>query len=74
MDSKVAEANEVLSGTSTDRRFRHIAARIARVVVAILVGYYVLAVVLLVVYRFSDPPITGVQLQRRLEARIAGQE
>lgn len=27
---------------------------------------------LLIVYRFAEPPVTGVQLQRRLEARAAG--
>src|SRR6185436_11623302 len=33
---------------------------------------YVFCVLLLVLYRFVSPPVTGVQLQRRLEARLAG--
>ena len=33
-----------------------------------------LRLVLLVAYRFVEPPATGVQLQRRLEARFAGRE
>lgn len=31
-----------------------------------------LCLLLLVLYRFVAPPVTGVQLQRRLEARVAG--
>jgi hypothetical protein len=34
----------------------------------------VLCVLLLVVYRFVAPPITGVQLQRRIESWIARRE
>jgi monofunctional biosynthetic peptidoglycan transglycosylase len=35
-------------------------------------AYYVVCVLLLVAYRFVAPPTTGVQLQRILEARLAG--
>jgi monofunctional glycosyltransferase len=51
-------------------RARRIALRIGKVVLVALVGYYTLCLLLLVVYRFVDPPITGVQLQRHVEARI----
>ena len=37
---------------------------------AILVAYYALCVVLLAVYRFFEPPITAVQLQRRIESLV----
>jgi monofunctional biosynthetic peptidoglycan transglycosylase len=43
-------------------------------VLAVLVGYYVLSVLLLVVYRFVEPPITAVQLQRRVESWITRRE
>jgi monofunctional biosynthetic peptidoglycan transglycosylase len=45
--------------------------RSAKWVLAIIAGYYVLCLVLLVVYRFVAPPVTGVQLQRRVESWIA---
>ena len=37
-------------------------------------AYYVFCLALLVVYRFVPPPVTGVQLQRRLEAAIGGRD
>ena len=40
----------------------------------VLLGYYVLCLVLLAGYRFVDPPVTGVQLQRVVEARLAGKK
>lgn len=55
-------------------RARRIAVRSGKVVALILAGYYLLAIALLVVYRFAEPPITGVQLQRQLEAKVAGRE
>ncbi len=48
--------------------------RIARWTLAVLAAYYAFAVVLLVVYRFVPPPTTGVQVQRRLEAVLSGEE
>jgi monofunctional glycosyltransferase len=39
----------------------------------VLLGYYVLCLLLLAGYRFVDPPVTGVQLQRTIEARLAGE-
>ena len=38
---------------------------------AALAGYFVVCLVLLVVYRFVNPPITAVQLQRYVESWIA---
>jgi monofunctional glycosyltransferase len=45
--------------------------RISLAVVAVLAGYYVLCLLLLVGYRFVNPPTTGVQVQRRVEALVA---
>ena len=55
-------------------RLKSAAIRVAKVVVAVLAAYYVFALMLLVVYRFVSPPITAVQLQRYIEARIAGRD
>jgi len=41
-------------------------------VLAILVGYYLFCVFLLVVYKVVPPPTTGVQMQRRVEALVEG--
>jgi monofunctional biosynthetic peptidoglycan transglycosylase len=59
------------SAASAHLRARRIAIRLAKVVIGVVAGYYVLCVVLLVVYRFLAPPITGVQLQRRVESWIS---
>jgi monofunctional glycosyltransferase len=55
-------------------RGRGMVSRLARAALLLLVGYYVLAVALLVAYRFVPPPTTGVQIQRQLEARLGGRE
>ncbi|MFN2564407.1 MAG: monofunctional biosynthetic peptidoglycan transglycosylase [Gemmatimonadaceae bacterium] len=55
-------------------RRRRLGSRIGKVALAVLAGYYVLCLVLLVVYRFVAPPITGVQLERRLQAWIGRPE
>lgn len=51
---------------------RRLWVRILRGLLMVLLGYYVAAVLLLVVYRFADPPITGVQLERRIGALVSG--
>jgi len=48
--------------------------RFAKWSAIVLGGYYLIAVALLAAYRFVDPPITGVQLERRIEAALAGDE
>ena len=48
--------------------------RLGKAVLVVLAGYYALCVVLLVVYRFAAPPITGVQLERRIEAALDGED
>jgi monofunctional glycosyltransferase len=48
--------------------------RLGRAALALLIGYYVLAVALLVAYRFVTPPTTGVQIQRQVEAWIGRNE
>lgn len=50
---------------------RRVASRVGRIALKVALGYYAVCVLLLVVYRFADPPITGVQLQRRVEAVFA---
>lgn len=54
-------------------RGRRIAKRAGKVVLALAAGYYAACLVLLVAYRFVTPPITGVQLQRRVEALVSRQ-
>jgi monofunctional glycosyltransferase len=55
-------------------RAYRIAARAARVTLGIVAAYYVRCLALLIVFRFVSPPITGVQLQRRIEAMVARRE
>jgi monofunctional glycosyltransferase len=55
-------------------RWRRVAIRAARWVALVMVAYYLLAIVLLVVYRWVQPPITGVQLERRIEALLSGRD
>lgn len=45
--------------------------RIFRTVILAALGLYLLLCAVLVAYRFTQPPLTGVQLQRRVEARFA---
>ena len=54
------------------RRGRRLLRMLVRVTGAVLLGYYAACIVLLVVYRFATPPITGVQLERRIEAAREG--
>ena len=58
----------------TRGRGRRIAVRLGKALGALLLGFYLLCVVLLVVYRFVEPPVTGVQLERRIEAWADGRE
>jgi monofunctional biosynthetic peptidoglycan transglycosylase len=55
-------------------RVRRWLARVGRALVLFLVGFFVLCMLLLVVYRFVPPPATGVQIQRRVEALVTGSE
>ena len=55
-------------------RVRRIAMRAGKLVLLALAAYYAFCLVLLVAYRFVAPPITTVQLQRRLEALVTGAE
>lgn len=54
-------------------RGRRLLWRVARAVAVVLGGYYLLCVLLLLLYRFVSPPVTGVQLQRRVEAAVRGE-
>ena len=55
-------------------RGRRVVFRTIQIVVGLIAAYYVISVLLLVVYRFANPPITGVQLERRVGALLAGRE
>jgi monofunctional biosynthetic peptidoglycan transglycosylase len=55
-------------------RSRRIAIRFGKIALGAVAAYYVLCMLLLVAYRFVAPPITGVQLQRRIESWIARRE
>lgn len=46
---------------------------IARTVAAVVVGYLLACTLLLVAYRWVEPPATTVQIQRRIEAAVAGE-
>lgn len=60
--------------TPRKRGFRGAAVRLAKGALALLVGFYVLCVLLLVVYRFVEPPTTGVQMERRIAAWAGGED
>lgn len=47
-------------------RRNRLIARVAKVTAKVLLAYYAFAVLLLVVYRWAPPPVTGVQLERKL--------
>lgn len=53
-------------------RLRRAAISAARVALTVAAAYYVFCLLLLVAYRFVNPPITAVQLERSLEAKLAG--
>jgi monofunctional biosynthetic peptidoglycan transglycosylase len=53
-------------------RVRRALTRVGKAVAKVLVAYYVVCLLLLVAYRFVSPPVTGVQLQRGIEAVAAG--
>ncbi|MEX2572550.1 MAG: transglycosylase domain-containing protein [Gemmatimonadota bacterium] len=61
------------AGTRRARR-RGVGWRLAKGALAVLAGYYVFCLLLLVAYRFVDPPTTGVQMQRRVEALLGREE
>lgn len=69
----VEDAREGASPRPTGR-VRRIATRVGKIALLALAGYYAFCLVLLVAYRFVAPPITTVQLQRRLEALVTGKE
>lgn len=55
-------------------KLRRVAMRTGKLALLALAGYYAFCLVLLVAFRFVAPPITAVQLQRRLEALVTGKE
>lgn len=55
-------------------KLRRAAIRVGRTAIAIAVAYYGFCLLLLVAYRFASPPITGLQLQRRVESWFASGE
>jgi monofunctional biosynthetic peptidoglycan transglycosylase len=55
-------------------RLRRTAIRVGRIALSVAVAYYGFCLLLLVAYRFASPPITGLQLQRRLESWFSESE
>lgn len=51
-----------------ESRGRRAAKRVGKALLTVAVAYYGVCVLLLIVYRFANPPITGLQLQRRVES------
>jgi monofunctional glycosyltransferase len=62
------------AGAAAGTRRRSLVVRLGRAALILLAAYYLFAVLLLVVFRFVAPPVTGVQLQRRVEALASGGE
>ncbi|MGH7677356.1 MAG: biosynthetic peptidoglycan transglycosylase [Gemmatimonadaceae bacterium] len=50
---------------------RRLLVRIGRATLAAMAAYYVFCLLMLALYRFVAPPVTGVQLERRVESWIA---
>jgi monofunctional biosynthetic peptidoglycan transglycosylase len=67
-----SDAAPTVDPTPPPPRRRGWVRRVAMLALKLFAAYYVFCVLLLVLYRFVSPPITGVQLQRRLEAVFAG--
>src|SRR5688572_23763695 len=61
-------SSEPQSATSGRARLRRRAVRLGKVALLVMAAYYVLCLVLLLAYRFVAPPLTGVQLERRVES------
>jgi len=55
-------------------RVRRALFRVGQVVLGLVAVYYIVSVLLLVVYRFVAPPVTAVQLERRIEAMVGRRE
>lgn len=55
-------------------RPRRVMRRLATSLAVAVGAYYALCLLLLLLYRFVSPPITGVQLQRRIEAAVAARD
>ena len=54
------------------RRAHGIARRVGKYALLVLAGYYAVCILLMIVYRFVEPPITAVQLQRCFESWFSG--
>jgi monofunctional biosynthetic peptidoglycan transglycosylase len=71
VDTPAYEPVQPLAKQHTRRsRLKRTALRVGKPIAAVLLAYYALCIALLVVYRFFEPAITGVQLQRRIESLI----
>jgi monofunctional biosynthetic peptidoglycan transglycosylase len=55
-------------------RARRVGRRVGKAALLVAAVYYAFCIVALVAYRFVTPPITGVQLERRVESLFAKQE
>src|SRR5439155_1064250 len=66
-----ATSRDSVAAPSARARASRVSLRLVRKLLTILAAYWALCVVLLGAFRFFTPPITGVQLQRRIEAGLA---
>lgn len=73
-ESPAVEQAKQTAPPPTAGRVRRVATRAGKFALLALAGYYAFCLVLLVAFRFAAPPITAVQLQRRLEALVTGKE
>lgn len=67
----VVRCADMMETASEPGRWRLLGKRAGRLVLIGAGAYYVGCVVLLVAYRVAAPPITGVQLERKVEAWVA---
>ncbi|NJD09720.1 MAG: monofunctional biosynthetic peptidoglycan transglycosylase [Gemmatimonadetes bacterium] len=71
---ETGEPGEVVGQAPAPPRSRRLLFRLVRLLLVLFTGYYLFCVLLLLVFRFVPPPITAVQLQRRIEAVLARTE
>lgn len=69
--ARANRVNKAASPSDQPPGWRRAARRVLMGVVLVAAGYYALCVLLLLVYRFASPPITGVQAQRRVASWFA---
>ncbi|HYC50540.1 MAG TPA: biosynthetic peptidoglycan transglycosylase [Gemmatimonadaceae bacterium] len=59
---------DTAQGVPRPGRLRRVATRVGKLAATLFAAYYAVCLLLLVAYRFVAPPVTGVQLERRIGA------